>query len=81
MEDLKKAYEFSSQNKLKLEKDTVCGCFYCLEIFHPEEIVDWIEDSPDTAECPFCHIDAVIGEGSGFPITKEFLEQMNRKWF
>jgi hypothetical protein len=26
-------------------------------------------------------VDSVIGESSGFPITKEFLTEMNKKWF
>lgn len=81
MKDLEVAYKFSSKNKLMLEKDTKCGCFYCLEIFQPSEIVEWIDDSPETAECPYCSIDAVIGESSGYPITKEFLEKMHNKWF
>lgn len=26
-------------------------------------------------------IDAIIGDASGFPITNEFLEEMNQEWF
>ena len=65
-----------------LENDKKCGCFYCLEIFDPAEIEEWITcDRGDTAMCPYCSVDAVIGESSGYPITKEFLEKMNRYWF
>lgn len=81
MEDLLKVYKFSYQNKTKLENDTICGCFQCLEIYHPDEINDWMDDSTDTAVCPYCSIDAVIGESSGYPITKEFLEKMNKEFF
>ena len=28
-----------------------------------------------------CDIDSVIGDSSGFPITKEFLKKMNEYWF
>jgi len=28
-----------------------------------------------------CGIDSVIGSASGYPITTEFLESMNRRWF
>ena len=34
-----------------------------------------------TAICPFCGIDSVIGDRSGVPITKEFLSGMNQVWF
>ena len=41
----------------------------------------WVEDTDGTALCPFCGIDSIISESSGFPITKEFLEQMNKRYF
>lgn len=81
-----KAHEFSANHKPELEKDKKCGCFFCLKIFSPKEIDDWIfDDNPidkrGTAICPYCGIDSVIGESSGFPITKKFLTGMRREWF
>jgi hypothetical protein len=61
-----------------------CGCFYCLAIFPPSEIECWIdpwEEVGQTALCPRCEIDSVIGSASGYPITEEFLGLMNRHWF
>lgn len=58
----------------------LCGCFYCGAIFPPSEIMDWI-DRGRTALCARCGIDSVIGDRSGFPITSEFLDQMNHYWF
>lgn len=81
VENYIKAHEYSINNKPDLENDKKCGCFYCLKIFDPEEITDWVEDSLGTALCPFCDIDSVIGESSGFPITKEFLKKMRDYWF
>ena len=75
------AHKYSMDNKPQLLKDSVCGCFYCLKIFSPNIIEDWIDDTDGTAVCPFCRIDSIIGESSGFPITKEFLEQMHKKYF
>ena len=79
--DYIKAHEFSSNNKKQLSQDTKCGCFYCLTIFDPKEIKFWISDKHGTATCPYCGIDSVIGESSGFPITAEFLEKMKAYWF
>lgn len=84
--DLDAAHGYSNNHKPELEKVHVCGCFSCLEIFNPQEIKEWIIDENDcdergTAICPKCGVDAVIGESSGFPITKEFLTEMRRKWF
>jgi hypothetical protein len=76
----KEAHRFSSHNRKDLEKDTICGCFYCLKIFSPTEITEWWDDE-DTAVCPHCGIDSVIGESSGFPITRMFLKGMHKEWF
>lgn len=81
--DAYKAHEFSSHHREQLQHDKVCGCFYCLSIFSPEEIRVWLKekDGRETAMCPYCFVDSVIGESSGYPITKEFLLKMRRIWF
>lgn len=76
------AHKYCTANKKSLEKEEKCGCFYCMEIFSPTEIEEWIEDKEgDTAICPYCNIDSVIGESVSYPLTKEFLEKMNKFWF
>lgn len=80
------AHHACSNHKEALSKDNVCGCFYCLRIFDPALIEDWIiDDNPidrgGTAICPYCDVDAVIGESSGYPITEDFLRGMKKVWF
>lgn len=75
------AHKHSSNHKELLLKDNKCGCFYCLAIFAPSEIEEWVEDALGTAICPYCGIDSVIGESSGYPITKTFLKRMELYWF
>jgi endogenous inhibitor of DNA gyrase (YacG/DUF329 family) len=79
-EKIKNAHKHSSNHKSKLKTDNICGCFYCLSIFNPNKIETWLE-TEETALCPYCGIDSVIGESSGFPITRAFLKQMNKYWF
>jgi len=81
MDKYEMAHKYSINNRPQLLKDNVCGCFYCLEIFNPNIIEEWVEDTEGTALCPFCGIDSVIGESSGFPITEEFLQEMYKKYF
>lgn len=60
-------------------------------MYSPAEIVDWIDPAPEmtaelgrcgqTASCPYCGIDAVIGDASGYPLTPEFLDAMRGQWF
>jgi hypothetical protein len=56
-----------------------------MERFQPNEITEWCDEDSmgagQTALCPRCGIDSVIGSASGFPLTPEFLEAMNRRWF
>ena len=80
-QDVIDAHAFSINNEEELMKENKCGCFYCCEIFDPKEIEEWADDAEGTALCPFCGIDSVIGESSGYPITKEFLEAMKKYWF
>ena len=77
----RQAHDCSIYNKAQLEQSKMCGCFSCCEIFPPSDITDYLPDEPPTALCPYCHIDAVIGDASGFPITEEFLTEMMRRWF
>lgn len=82
MTDIIDAHKFSIRHKSKLLEDNLCGCFYCLRIFSPREITDWVNDiGDDTALCPYCGIDSIIGQSSGYPITLAFLERMNKQWF
>jgi len=81
MTDVIEAHKYSSNHKTQLLKDKKCGCFYCLSIFNPQEIVEWVPDTHGTAICPHCGIDSVIGEGSNYPITVEFLKKMKDYWF
>jgi hypothetical protein len=74
------AHRACSNHIDSIKNSELCGCFYCVSIFSPDEIVKWI-DQGQTAMCPKCDIDSVIGSASGFPITKEFLQAMNDHWF
>ena len=78
--DLIHAHEHSKNNRQKLANARVCGCFFCLRIYDPKEI-PWIDDADDTAICPYCGIDAVIGESADLPITKQLLKSMREYWF
>lgn len=80
--DVVEAHRFSFNNMTDLKRRQKCGCFCCTEIFTSDKIEDYIGDKPHgTAKCPFCDIDSVIGESSGYPITEEFLSSMQRYWF
>ena len=76
------AHGHCTSNRTEIEGSESCGCFYCLAVFPSSEIEDWIGDRlGDTAICPHCGVDSVIGSASGVPLTREFLEAMHQHWF
>jgi len=78
--DIRDAHAHSIHHKQELLSSSDCGCFYCSAVFAPQQIQDWTDDG-DTALCPRCGIDSVIGSAAGFPLTKEFLGRMKSYWF
>lgn len=51
-------------NRSDLEKSMKCGCYHCLRIFEPKDIRMWVDTKKDTALCPHCGIDAVVGDAA-----------------
>ena len=92
MSDLLEAQRHATHNRTTIEASSVCGCFYCMHIFPPADIVAWTgldlskfgdPDAPngDTALCPRCGSESVIGEASGYAVNVPFLSQMHEAWF
>jgi hypothetical protein len=83
--DFIRAYEHSTQHSAELLASDVCGCFHCLGIFPPMFITHWVDKDEDgvgqTALCPHCGMDAVLGSASGFTITDALLQEMHGHWF
>lgn len=77
--EMRKAHKFTHSNLWYLSENQTCRCIYCLEEFESNEIDDYTLD--DTALCPRCGIDAVIGEKSGCIITKEEAEEFYEFFF
>lgn len=91
MADLLAAHRHASNHRTEIEASTQCGCFHCLAIFAPSEIIAWsggdpslLEADPDagaeTALCPHCGSESVIGDRSGYRIDAAFLGRMRDAW-
>lgn len=85
--DLVDVHQHCHENRRELAASNICGCFHCRLVFTPRDIVAWIdpvnepEQPGQTALCPGCGVDSVIGDQSGFPISNEFLHAMRGRWF
>ena len=76
----KGAHKHSMHNRKEIRKSDVCGCFQCLKIYPASRVVEWT-DKEETALCPKCGVDSVIGEESRYPITRKFLSNMYERYF
>ena len=70
----------SSYHRENIESSKKCVCFYCLESFNPSEIKEWI-DKGQTALCPRCGIDSVLGDKTEWPLTNKIIKDMQKYWF
>ncbi len=91
MVDLLAAHRHASNNRAEVENSAICGCFCCVQLFPPAEIVAWTGleaadfEDPDsfnggTALCPHCGSESVIGDASGYRLDVHFLGRMNEAW-
>lgn len=92
MNELLAAYRYTTNNWVQIESSTWCGCCSCMQIFPRDEVVAWtgldmanVNDpgavEQQTALCPRCGVEAVLGDKCGFPIHAAFLARMNEAWF
>jgi hypothetical protein len=78
-EELKSAHRRTLYNRKDLEASTEAGCFYCLATFSPSEVKEWWDEG-ETALCPKCAMDSVIGNAS-VGLSSQFLSEMHSRWF
>jgi hypothetical protein len=79
------AHKHCTNHRNELLASDTCGCFYCLSTFSPAKIDEWIDEDAagvgQTALCPVCGIDTVLGSKANYPLTPEFLGKMRLYWF
>jgi hypothetical protein len=84
-EDVLDSAQYSSfYNRKSIEASVKAGCFYCLNSYYVDEVVDWLDEQYEqqaSAVCPRCKAGAVIGDASGFPIEEDFLRKMKKRWY
>lgn len=77
---LKDAHRHTSHNRREVDASKFCCCISCRTFFKPSEI-DCYADEGDTAICPYCDCDAVLGDACGIKLTDELLEDLHQKYF
>ena len=75
------AHDHCKHNKEEILASENCICGFCCEKFSPNDIFKWADKDEDTAVCPDCGVDAVIGDKSGVETTSDFLYCFYEYWF
>lgn len=65
------AHNHCRNNKEELARSSSAACFMCLKAFLPGKVKEYVGADSDTALCPHCGIDSVLGDGSGYPISAD----------
>ena len=71
---------YTSDHRKEVEGNKWCGCFQCKIMFHPMEIVEWIDDGI-TAVCPHCGVDAILPDIPDIYLSHALLLEMNDLFF
>lgn len=74
------AHKHSSKHREEIQASERCACFFCFRTFTASEITTWI-DAKQTALCPRCGVDAVLGSASNHRIDNAFLRGMHTQFF
>ena len=73
------AHEHTMGNRQEIERSMKCACFDCGEIYDASEVTEWT-DNGNTALCPHCGMDCVMGDAAGYEFTTQFLRVMRQRW-
>jgi hypothetical protein len=77
-------FEASKKNRRGLLKSALCHCFQCTMQSPPSQIEFWIDDE-QTALCPSCLMDTLIGDRSAFvqkhPLSSKSIRLLHETWF
>lgn len=68
------------KNRRLVEQSTKAGCYCCLKIFDVSEIKNYT-DEDQTVICPYCEVDAVVGNMCGFALDEAILKKAQQYWF
>lgn len=74
------AHSRSLRNQKVIQSSELCGCFCCLSTYPSKEVTEFVRVD-ETAICPRCGVDAVLGDQSGCSLTQSFLREMQVRWF
>lgn len=79
-DNLRQIYRHTANHREEVLQSSRCCCVYCGRDFNSADIDEWVDDG-QTAVCPHCGIDAVLGDSSGYDLTPKLLKALHLAYF
>ena len=81
-EESNKYHSHTIRNQREIDQSMYCHCISCCKSYPSPIVMNFIKDGEgETALCPYCGVDAVIGDGCGLEINPDILKALNKIWF
>lgn len=79
---LKQVHEHSFKNKEEILRSCKCLCFHCFRTYNSNDVEMFIpeNDGNETALCPLCITDTLIGDASGFELSDQLIDELAYKY-
>lgn len=77
---LKQVHDHSFKNRAEIARSLICYCIHCEEASASGQVKEWVDDG-ETALCPKCGVDALIGNAAGYEMTEPLLKEMHDFYF
>ena len=73
------SFKHAMRNYDEVKSSKRCACYFCLQRFDSSKANYYIteRDGIKTALCPFCSVDSVIGDASGYDIDGDIITELN----
>jgi hypothetical protein len=77
---LKQIHNHTFKNRSEIAKSVLCHCIYCKEASPSSHVDEWADEG-ETALCPKCGVDSMVGDASGYEMTVPLLSALQDFWF
>lgn len=78
--ELKTIHDHSFKNRKEITESTKVTCLFCGKTYGANKIKEWVDDE-QTAVCPYCGVDSIVGDKSGYKFSRELLAELHKYWF
>ena len=68
------------KNRKMIEQSSLVGCYSCCKIFDSKDVKEYT-DRNETALCPHCNVDCLVGNQCGFVLEESILIKARQYWF